>query len=191
VPDGIRDRYANDPRGASGFYERSGGSYANPHEKAVAVGIGLAHAAWPELWSPESSILDLCCGSGEVTAALVGLGIAASADRIVASDPYTGESFRARHGREVDATWSFADIAGGAVEGRAFDVVICSYALHLCEASWLPLVCVALARMTRTMLVVTPHKRPMLRPEWGLVLFGELHDRDTRVRVRRYDRPPS
>jgi SAM-dependent methyltransferase len=189
VPGGIRDRYAADPQGASGFYERTGGSYANPHEKAVAVGIGLAHGAWPDLWLPGASILDLCCGSGEVTAALVGLGVVA--DGIVASDPYTGEAFRARHGRDVDATWTFADIAGGALEGRSFDVVICSYALHLCEASWLPLVCVALARTTRTLLVVTPHKRPVLRPVWGLALLGELHDRNTRVRVRRYDRPQS
>ncbi len=186
MPDGIRDRYAADPKGASGFYEQYGDTYANPHQKAITVAMRLAYETWSDLWSHGPSCLDLCCGSGEVTAALVGLGVAA--DRIRASDPYTGEAFRARHGRDVEAAWSFADIAGGAMEGHSFDVIICSYALHLCEPSWLPMVCVGLAQASRTLLVVTPHKRPVVRPEWGLALVDELHDRDTRVRVRRYDR---
>jgi len=55
-------------------------------------------------------ILDLSCGSGEVTSALVSAGIDIS--RIDACDPFTGDAFLRRTGRAAE-TWSFEDIAQG------------------------------------------------------------------------------
>ena len=63
-------------------------------------------------------------------------------------------------------------------------LVVCSFALHLCEASWLPRVVQELSRATDDLLILTPHKRPQLKPEWGFDLVAErLHER---VRARRY-----
>lgn len=182
---GIRDRYAAHARGATGYYDDAGVFYANPHVAAVARGVGMAIATWPSIWLTGSRYLDLCCGAGEVTSALVADGI--PAERVEACDPYTEDAYRARNGRSVVAGWTFADIADGAVPVGRYDVAVCSYALHLCEKSRLPGVCAALARVVPTLVVVTPHKRPILRSEWGYLLIDELHDPETRVRVRRYD----
>lgn len=90
--------------------------YTNPHDRGVHEMLVRAVREWPEMWAPpppprpagekktknqgagsgvddeeededEGRILDLSCGSGEVTAALVAAGV--SIDRIDACDPYT------------------------------------------------------------------------------------------------------
>jgi hypothetical protein len=122
-------------------------------------------------------VLDLACGSGEVTLALIGAGVK-PAD-IDACDPYTMEAIRNRisesnaeeavvvvgggkkgkkgkgKGKKGAAnvssdggfsqvglhSWSFEDIAGGSLEDRRYTTVVCSFALHLCDLSWLRLTC--------------------------------------------------
>jgi SAM-dependent methyltransferase len=179
-PRGVRNDYAAHPDGAAGFYADEGSSYRNPHSGAVIGALSLLS------WSPTDRILDLCCGSGEVTGALVSLGVPLAL--IEASDPYTGEAYAARWGRTVDANWSFDDLARGALPTDRYDRVVCSYALHLCPTSLLPTVCVQLALAVAELVVVTPHKRPMLRDEWGFVLVEEHRHDQTRARVRRYER---
>jgi hypothetical protein len=163
---GVRDEYAAHPGGATGWYREHGADYRNPHEPAVVALI--EHAAAVGWIDPEWSYLDLACGSGEATLALVGIG--ADPSRIAACDPFTGAAYASRVGR-APHSWSFRDIALGACatagdEGAPLtvDAVVCSFALHLCEASWLPLVCQALATSAHTLVILTPHKRPELRP---------------------------
>ena len=61
---------------------------------------------------------------------------------------------------------------------------MCSYALHLLEPSRLPQLVYQLSRVAGALLVLTPHKRPVLRPEWGWTLAGESVIQ--RVRARGY-----
>ncbi|CAD7935921.1 unnamed protein product [Amoebophrya sp. A120] len=50
-----------------------------------------------------------------------------------------------------------------------FDLIVCSYALHLCPQDQLPMVALLLSDVAKFLLIVTPHKRPVLKPEWGWV----------------------
>ena len=98
-------------------------------------------------------------------------------------DPYTGAAYQARTGQPAEAL-SFEAIAGGALDGRRYSLVVCSYALHLLAPSRLPRLVYQLSLISSVLLVLTPHKRPHLRPEWGWELTGEIVVE--RVRARCY-----
>jgi hypothetical protein len=61
---------------------------------------------------------------------------------------------------------------------------VCSYALHLLQPSRLPQLAYTLSQLAPSLLVLTPHKRPDLRPEWGWALRAEQVVE--RVRARHY-----
>ena len=176
--DSIRDQYIR--YGAQGYYEQFGAQYRNPHELAVRQTIHTAVAAWR---LDLAHVLDLACGSGEVTLALRELGATA----IHGVDPYTGAAYQGRTGQPAEAL-SFEAIAGGALDGRRYSLVVCSYALHLLAPSRLPRLAYQLSRVAGALLVLTPHKRPSLRPEWGWALTGEMIVQ--RVRARCYQADP-
>jgi hypothetical protein len=106
------------------------------------------------------------------------------AARIDGIDPFTGEAYQARTGAVAEAI-RFEDISLGALAGRRWSLVVCSFALHLVESSWLPGVCRALAEVSETLVVVTPHKRPEIRAGWGWGPAVELKHERTRVRMYR------
>ncbi|EEH51435.1 uncharacterized protein MICPUCDRAFT_54310 [Micromonas pusilla CCMP1545] len=211
-PAGVRNAYASHVDGAAGHYRDAGASYANPHEPGVREMLRAAVEAWPTLWAPRGGgdddalaaddgesnaetasvsvssdrILDLSCGSGEVTLALRDAGV--SVHRVDACDPYTSEAFARRVGAAVPFyPWSFEDIAcGGVLEGRRWRVVVCSFAMHLCPPSYLRLLCAALAAATDELIVLTPHKNPHIPPEFGWTLAREAKARS--IHWSPYDR---
>ena len=141
-------------------------------------------------WSLDlTHVLDLACGSGEATLAL--RDELARQDRgaiaIDGLDPFTGAAYQARTGQAAEAL-SFEAIAGGALDGRQYSLIVCSYALHLLELSRLPQLVYQLSRVAGALLVLTPHKRPLLRPEWGWALTGEMVIQRVRARGYRSDR---
>jgi len=69
---------------------------------------------------------------------------------------------------------TFEDVAAGALAGRHYTLTVCSFALHLADVSRLPLLAWQLATVSDALLIVTPHKRPVLRPEWGWELVDEV-----------------
>ena len=162
--------------GAREYYRRFGADYRNPHEPALRAALAAAVGAWrPDL----SHVLDLAAGSGEATLALRELG----ATRVDAIDPYTAEAYARRTGAAAERL-SFEDVAAGALAGRTYSLVVCSFALHLCEPSRLPAVAQQLSLVAPALLVLTPHKRPLIRREWGWQLAGEQVTQ--RVRARFY-----
>lgn len=173
-------RKAYETHGVRGYYEQHGGQYRNPHEASVARALAAAVHAWsPDL----HRVLDLACGSGEATLALRALG----ASVVHGVDPYTGGAYHDRTGQPAEPL-SFEAIAAGALAGRAYSLIVCSYALHLLEPSRLPRLAFQLSQIAPDLLVLTPHKRPHLRPDWGWRLAGELVVE--RVRVRHYESRP-
>lgn len=170
----VRGGYADE--GVPGYYDARRATYRNPHESGVV-------SALRGMPLPRGPVLDMCAGSGEVTLALRALGVA----EVEGCDPYTGPAYLWRTG-VVAHPWSFEDVASGVLTGRRrYGLVVCSFALHLCEASRLPLVCQRLAEVSPALWVLTPHKRPVIRPGWGwLLMEEECYDPVGRVRLRVY-----
>lgn len=170
-PDPVRPGY--DELGIDGYYTARAEDYRNPHEAAIVTLLA-------ELDVDGRTVLDLACGSGEVTLALLDQG-AAAVDGI---DPYTAPAYLTRTGQLAEPL-RFEDIAHGALAARRYDLVVCSFALHLIASSWLPRVCRALADVSPTLVILTPHKRPELRAGWGWFVPPDERQHD-RVRLRQY-----
>ncbi len=170
----IRQEY--EQHGVQGFYEQFGNAYRNPHETAIRTVLRAGLARWQV---DLSRVLDLACGSGEVTLALQELGCTA----IDGIDPYTVEAYRARTGRTAEVL-TFEQIAGGALEGRRYSLIVCSFALHLLAESRLPVLAYRLSHLAPALIIITPHKRPRLRESWGWRMEEEIVE--ARVRARLY-----
>jgi hypothetical protein len=171
-------RAAYERYGVQGYYMRFGAAYRNPHERAIHAALGAAVAGWG---IPLDYMLDLACGSGEVTLAVQELG----ANNVDGVDPYTYDAYTERTGRAAERL-TFEQIAAGALAGRHYDTIVCSFALHLVEPSRLPALALQLSLVADHLLILTPHKRPAIKPEWGWSLAGELVV--DRVRARYYER---
>jgi SAM-dependent methyltransferase len=174
----IRPQY--DAHGVAGFYEKFGATYSNPHEPHLKL---LLETLIPARNLDLSSVLDLACGSGEVSSVILRHG-----GSVTGIDPFTFEAYRNRTGLEAER-FSFEDIANGVLEGRRFSLIVCSFALHLVEVSRLPMVAFQLAQVGGTLLVLTPHKRPNLKVEWGWKLEAELLEARVRARLYRTSNP--
>lgn len=172
--DSIRAQYER--HGVRGYYLRHGAAYRNPHEAAVRRILAAAVLEWKV---DLSRVLDLACGSGEATLALLELGC----PRVEGIDPFTADAYRARTGRGAERL-TFEQIAAGALSGRRYSLIVCSFAMHLVERSRLPALAFELSRAAPQMLIVTPHKRPKIEEAWGWTLKGELVVE--RVRARLY-----
>ena len=175
-PPAIRDAY--EEQGVREFYEQQGSSYRNPHEEAIADVLRRCVAQWQ---LDLSRVLDLACGSGEVTLALR----LENTQQIVGADPYTSEAYLDRTGQQALAH-SFEQIAQGALAAERFSLIVCSYALHLVEPSRLPALLAQLAICSPALLILSPHKRPEIRDAWGWRLIQQTYRH--RVRVRLFER---
>ena len=174
-PMAIRHEYES--QGVEGFYRDRGGDYRNPHEPMIARSIEIAAREWR---LDLTKVLDLAAGSGEATLALREAG----ARHIDAIDPYTFEAYERRTGAPAGRE-TFEQIAEGALAGRSYSLIVCSFALHLLERSRLPQVCVQLSLISPALLVLTPHKRPHVREEWGWSIEREMVVQRVRSRLYR------
>jgi SAM-dependent methyltransferase len=145
--------------GVEGFYQAHGDTYRNPHEKQIH---DLLEQFAPLL--NLSNTLDLACGSGEVSLKLLEFGAVISG-----IDPFTATAYFKRTGLTAE-NLNFEQIANGVLEHRRYSLIICSFAMHLAAASRLPLLIYQLANISPHLLIVSPHKRPILKPEWGYCL---------------------
>ena len=170
----IREEY--EKHGAVGYYKRFGHEYENPHELAVQILLRRAFAAWD---LDTRNVLDLACGSGEVTLALQELGCR----QVTGIDPFTHEAYRQRTGKRAER-FTFEEIAAGALAGRRYTLIVCSFALHLLEESRLPGLLYQLSVTSPALIVLTPHKRPQIPETWSWTLVDEMME--ARVRIRLY-----
>lgn len=163
--------------GVEHFYKQEGHSYSNPHEFAIKELLQKALSKAPYV---DAKALDLACGSGEATVVLANYGFS----YIDGIDPYTYDAYKKRIGRDAER-FKFEDIAAGCLADRQYDLIVCSFAMHLIETSWLPKLCTQLSLITPKLFVLTPHKRPHIKDDWGWSLDYELLE--NRVRLRSYD----
>jgi hypothetical protein len=175
-PPAIRPLY--EEHGATEYYRAHGATYRNPHEPIVRALIQQAAHDFP--FNRSAGVLDLAAGSGEATLALRELGCTS----IDALDPFTGQAYSERTGQHCESI-SFEEVARGVLASRRYELCVCSFALHLAPNSVLPNLCFQLALICKTLWVLTPHKRPHLKEEWGFKMRNEILL--SRVRLRVYD----
>lgn len=173
-------RRGYEEHGVNGYYAQFGAVYRNPHEDTVREIILQLVERW-KLQRTER-ILDLACGSGEVTLVLEALGF----QKIDGIDPYTAEAYEERVRRSIFGKWTFEQIADGCMaEEGVYDTIVCSFAAHLISPSYLPVVMQQLKYIGRKLVILTPHKRPEIKEKWGWTMKDEfVHDR---VRARLYE----
>jgi SAM-dependent methyltransferase len=173
-------RHAYEKYGVNGYYSQYGSDYRNPHEDRLITIVRQLVERWN--LKPTERILDLACGSGEITLILRQLGF----QYINGIDPYTSEAYEKRTGNSIHGKWTFEQIANGCLEseGEVYDIIICSFAAHLIPPTYLQLVMLQLRFVTKKLIILTPHKRPEILPEWGWILKDEfVHER---IRARFY-----
>ncbi|WOO40701.1 class I SAM-dependent methyltransferase [Rubellicoccus peritrichatus] len=170
----ITEQYRS--KGVENFYKQEGDCYSNPHEFAIKE---LLEKVLSGMQYSNAKALDLACGSGEATVILKRYGFS----QVGGIDPYTYEAYKKRIGRDAER-FRFEDIAAGCLAERSYDLIVCSFAMHLIEPSWLPRLCTQLSLIAPRLFIITPHKRPHIRSEW----FWELDKEwlENRVRLRSY-----
>jgi len=181
-PKAIRTGY--EEYSVAGFYQKFGDDYRNPQEADVRQVLELALAAINQLISKDNLILDLACGSGEVTLTLINLGYT----NIDGIDPYTYNAYYQRTGKTAE-TYTFEDIANGVLNSRNYNLIICSFALHLLAESRLPALLYQLSRIASNLIIITPHKRPEFKPAWGWICRHEIIFNRVRARCYQYIYP--
>lgn len=179
MSDSIRGEY--EIHGVTEFYEQFGSDYRNPHESTLGL---ILQQAFPKWQLDATQVLDLACGSGEITLALREMGY----ENVEGIDPYTHAAYLERTGKAAE-TYTFEDIAAGSLGERTYSLIICSFALHLVEESRLPVLVYQLSQIAPALLILTPHKRPVIKETWGFTLVGEFVL--DRVRARYYQRGES
>lgn len=184
-------RHNYNEHGVDGYYDTFGGTYINPHDEALRLCLFSALDKWYRVHDISlTRTLDLACGSGEATLALLSW-CASKRDVpvprvLVGADPYTHQAYERRVGKPAER-FSFRDIQDGHLEDRKFTLVISSFALHLLtDKSKLWATITQLSFSTKHLIILTPHKRPEI-PDFtmGFVKTEEL--RAERIRVRLYE----
>lgn len=170
-------RQAYGEKGVEGFYKENGVSYRNPHFTSIVKVLQVMIRKHVELINGVSSpvrFLDLACGSGEASIAFKGICDILSIDtEIVGVDPFTAKAFEDRTGMKA-LVYTFQDISDGCLSSHSFDICICSFALHLLDDSKLFSTLYELASICTTLIVLTPHKRPLIKQTYGWDLIDEI-----------------
>lgn len=165
----VREGYVN--LGVDGYYKKHEKDYYNPHESIIKKLLLIAI----EKNLIEDNILDLCCGSGEVTSFLKDYNV-------TGLDPYTALAYKERTGKNV-LEYTFKDIALGKLSGYSFQTIICSFALHLCPESMLLTVLWRLGEISNRLIIITPHKRPDCDKKAGWCLVEEIIVERVKMRI--------
>lgn len=174
---GIRNEYAK--MGVEAYYKAKGHVYSNPHFAQIeALLVQNEHRI------DYTNVLDFCCGSGEVSAVVRTLNYPLP----IASDPFTQKAYQSNFNKKC-LSLSFEDVIRGHLEGH-YSAVICSFAMHLCpEKQLFPLV-FNLFQHSSMLVIITPHKRPVLEEIDLVALVFEdfvLTERGKKVKLKAYE----
>lgn len=135
--------------GIEGYYEKVKDNYLNPKAEIVRELVQYGERTWDY----GNKILDMCCGSGEVTLSLK------NNYEVLGLDCYTYELYKKNTHKQC-LQINFDDIVLGKLYGYKFDTIISSFALHLCEESKLDYLLWQLGLVCQQLIIITPHKRP-------------------------------
>lgn len=157
--DAIRTEYED--MGVEDFYKKKGNEYINPHlgdiEKSVRR---IDHNSFVDM----SNVLDLACGTGEVTNILNDLDYY----NIEGVDLYLCNEYEKN--TEYKCTeLSFQDIQQGKLKDKKYSTIFCSYALHLADKSILHDLLWELSLISDYLVIISPTKKPEISEDsWEL-----------------------
>lgn len=173
---GIRNEYAKFDSIES-YYKENSKTYENPHISIIEE--HLSTLIRDGKINKEHKILDLCCGTGQVTLFLNKNGI----NKISGCDPYTYEEYEKRTGIKP-YRHTFLDIANGnhSFKEKEFDLIICSFAMHLCEKSILPNLMYNLSSISDELIILSPNNKPEINIFWDC----EMEEKKDKVRTKIY-----
>lgn len=171
--DSVRSKYQK--YGVKNFYQWNYDQYKNPHEPIIQKSISFVNDNWNVNFS---KTLDLAAGTGEVSKQLIKLGFT----NIDAVDPYSCKFYDAETNRKC-LPISFDDIIRGSLDDKHYTITICSFALHLLELSKLPTFLYKMTQISDQLLILSPHKRPEIKEEWGWSLDNEMTIDKVRTRL--------
>lgn len=153
------------------FYLEKATDYQNPHQSIIEKLLEIYSLSK----SKESKVLDLCCGNGLVTNYLKSIGF----KNIYGIDPYFSEIYQQKT-KEVCYKKNFKEIVLSN-DLEECDIIICSFALHLCEKSLLPQLLFKLSQIGKELVVITPHKNPVIKNSWSMK--SEVMEERVRMRI--------
>ena len=142
------------------YYKQEKENYHNPHFEVVKKLLLQL-----KLESTTQSVIDLCCGNGEVTSVLSELYPSATFTGV---DPYLNEVYERKQKRDC-LKLSFKDLATDFESFPQTDVIVCSFALHLCPTDLLPTILFNLASKSKYLVILTPNKKPNIHQFWDLI----------------------
>jgi 2-polyprenyl-3-methyl-5-hydroxy-6-metoxy-1,4-benzoquinol methylase len=171
--DSIRSKYQK--YGVKNFYQFNFDQYKNPHESIIYKSIIFVNDNWDVNFN---KTLDLACGTGIVTTALSKLGY----NYIDACDAYSCKYYQ-KETNKICKNISFDDIINGSLDNEKYDTIICSFALHLLEDSKMAIFLYKLTQISKQLLILSPHKRPIIKDEWGWLLQNEIIIDKVRIRL--------
>lgn len=159
--------------GVGTYYTQNASTYRNPHESGVTKSLrAILEVLIPPNHPLPVRIFDLSSGSGEATLAAIRFlqihrPTLASSAVINACDPYTHELYTTRTGLPCGKE-SFKDILlEGELKGGKHDIVICSFALHLCSKGEIWGLLYALSLCSKWFVVLAPGKGPEVGADTG------------------------
>lgn len=153
----IRNLYAQ--LGVDAYYQQYGYAYQNPHLEQITTLLTQNKERLDY-----SQVLDFCAGGGEVSLILQQLGFPDS----IGSDPYLQELYQ-KNTQQTCYNWSFETAVKQGLDGQ-YSCIICSFALHLCPSDLLYALVLQLFQHSSLLVVITPHKRPILEQYEGVEL---------------------
>lgn len=145
--------------GVNKYYKQYGDEYQNPHVDQVHELL-----VNNEQRIDYSHVLDFCAGGGEVSLVLRSMGY----QNFEGSDPFTHKLYT-KNLAQPCAKWTFDDIIKGKLKEQ-YSAIICSFAMHLCPLEKLYPLALQLFQSSPLLVVITPHKRPVLEDLEGIEL---------------------
>lgn len=149
------------------YYKTKSDEYENPHKERIQkcldylmdkINIGR--------------FLDLSSGDGLVTDYLENKGY----KDFKLSDPYFYDIISSKWGKEKTIKLSFEDISKFGLDEN-FDTIICSYALHLCEKSYLNNLFYQLSKSCNYFVVISPSKYPIIDETFFKIIDHKIIER--------------
>ncbi|OJJ17884.1 hypothetical protein BKI52_28925 [marine bacterium AO1-C] len=177
----IREQYVT--QGVDAYYQEHGNTYENPHFSQIAALLENNQSR-----IDYAKTLDFCAGGGEVTQVLQKLGYT----EVVGCDPYTHELYT-KNTQLACLSFNFQEVIQGklneAFDSQQFTSIVCSFAMHLCPEKQLYPLVYNLFQLTDQLVIITPHKRPVLEEIAQVRLEFEdyaLTERGKKVKLKSY-----